>query len=154
MAETIKGMDKLVRKLDTVAKLKGAKRGLKAGAVHVMGKIKQYPPQTLANSPNNPTGRWYERSYGPRWLRKRDGTVGGRKTSERLDTKWTTASRAGGLQQVIGNNASYAPYVHSAEKQAGFHGDRGWLTDEQVLKSEGEEVLAFIQAEVEKELAR
>jgi hypothetical protein len=26
-----------------------------------------YPPQTIANSPENPTMRWYERGYGPRW---------------------------------------------------------------------------------------
>jgi hypothetical protein len=158
--KTIKGMDELVRKLDTIAKLKGAKRGLKAGAVHVRGKISRYPPSTMANSPTNPTGRWYERSYGPRWLRKRSGSIGGRKTSERLDAKWAQRSRDKGLTQVIGNNASYAPWVHASEEvggkgpQASFHGDRGWKTDEQVLKSEGDEVLQFIQREVEKELAR
>jgi hypothetical protein len=131
--KTIKGMDELVRKLDTFAKLKGAKRGLKAGAVHVMGTIKPYPPLTL---------------------RKRSGTVGGRKTSETLGRRWTTRGRDAGLTQLIGNNASYAPYVHDEEEQAGFHGRRGWKTDEQVLKSEGDEVLQFIQREVEKELAR
>jgi hypothetical protein len=150
--KTIKGMDELVRKLDTIAKLKGAKRGLKAGAVHVRGKIAQYPPSTMANSPTNPTGRWYERSFGPRWLRKRSGTIGGRKTSERLDAKWAQRSRDSGLTQVIGNNASYAKYVHDAEEQAGFHGRRGWKTDAQVLRDEGDTVLEFIKNEVEKEL--
>ena len=116
--ETIKGMKKLTRKLDTLAKLKGAKRGLKAGAVHVKGKIAQYPPSTTANSPGNPTGRWYERGYGPRWLRKRKGGVGGRKTSETLGRKWATRSLNSGLTQMIGNNASYAEFVHDAEEQA------------------------------------
>ena len=150
--ETIKGMNKLLRKLDTVAKLKGAKRGLKAGAVHVRGKISKYPPSTTANSPGNPTGRWYERSYGPRWLRKRKGGIGGRKTSERLDTKWSTKSLNSGLTQVIGNNASYAEFVHDAEEQAKIHGQRGWLTDKEVLDREGPAVLEFIQNEVNKEL--
>ena len=150
--ETIKGMRKLTRKLDTLAKLKGAKRGLRSGGVHVEGKISKYPPSTTANSPGNPTGRWYERSYGPRWLRKRKGGVGGRKTSERLDAKWSTVSRNSGLTQVIGNNASYAQFVHDSEKQAKIHGDRGWKTDEQVLAEEGDQVLEFIQREVEREL--
>ena len=151
MAETIKGMNKLLRKLDSIEKMRGAKRGLKSGALHVKGKISEYAPSTAANTPGNPTGRWYERGYGPRWSRK-DGSWGGRKTSETLSKRWTTAERAGGLQQVLGNNASYAPYVHDAEEQAGFHGDRGWKTDEQVLREEGDEVLQFIQKEVEKEL--
>ena len=152
MAETIKGMDKLLRKLDTIEKMKGVKRGLKAGALHVKGKIAKYPPSTIANTPGNPTGRWYERGYGPRWLRKRSGTVGGRKTSETLGRRWTIGERNAGFTQVIGNNASYNIYVHSAEKQAKFHGDRGWLTDEQVIEQEGNQVLEFIQNEVEKEL--
>ena len=152
MAETIKGMNKLLRKLDTVAKMKGAKRGLKSGAVHIMGTIKEYAPKTQANiQPSH--GRWYERGWGTRYKRL-DGAVTGKKTSETLGRKWATKSRAGGLQQVIGNNASYAQFVHDAEEQAKFHGARGWLTDEQVLKSEGDEVLQFIQREVEKELSR
>ena len=151
--ETIKGMNKLNRKLDALAKLKGAKRGLKAGAEHIEGTIKEYPNKTTANSPGNPTGRWYERGWGPRWLRKRSGTVGGRKTSETLRTKWSTKSRNSGLTQIVGNAASYAKYVHSAEDQAGFHGDRGWLTDEQVIDQEGPTVLDFIEKEIERELS-
>jgi hypothetical protein len=151
--KTIKGMDELIRKIDTVTKMKGAKRGLKAGAEHIEGTIKEYPRKTMANNPDNPTGRWYERGYGPRWKRKRKQGIGGRKTSETLRAQWSTKSRAGGLQQVIGNSASYSKYVHSEEDQAGFHGDRGWKTDEQVLDSEGDKVLNFIKHEIEKELS-
>ena len=151
MPETIKGMSKLLRKLKTIEELRGAKRGLKAGALHVKGKIDEYPPSTTANSPGNPTGRWYERGWGSRYKRL-DGVVTGKKTSETLGRKWTTAEQNAGLTQVIGNNASYAPYVHDAEEQAKIHGDRGWKTDEQVLREEGDKVLEFIQHEVEREL--
>ena len=150
--ETIKGMNKLIRKLDTLAKLKGAKRGLKAGAEHIEGTIKVYAPKSEANVPKS-HGRWYERGWGSKYKRL-DGVVTGKKTSKTLRTKWSTKSRAKGLQWVIGNNASYARFVHSAEEQAKIHGRRGWKTDEQVLKSESDEVLQFIQREVEKELAR
>ena len=151
MPESIKGMSKLLRKLKTIEELRGAKRGLKAGALHVKGKIDEYPPSTTANSPGNPTGRWYERGWGSRYKRL-DGVVTGKKTSETLGRKWTTAEQNAGLTQVIGNNASYAPYVHDAEEQAKIHGDRGWKTDEQVLREEGDKVLQFIQREVEREL--
>ena len=148
--ETIKGMNKLIRKLDTIAKLKGAKRGLKAGANHIKGVIKEYPRSTTANvEPFH--GRWYERGWGSKYKRL-DGTVTGKKTSETLGRKWATKSKAKGLQQIVGSNVSYARFVHSAKEQAKIHGRRGWKTDEQVLKSEGDEVLQFIQKEIEKEL--
>ena len=150
--ETIKGMNKLMRKLDTVAKLKGAKRGLKAGAEHIEGKIKEYAPKSDANVAKS-HGRWYERGWGSKY-RRLDGTVTGKKTSETLRDEWSTKSRNSGLMQIVGNNASYNIYVHSEKDQAGFHGDRGWKTDEQVLRDEGDKVLEFIQKEVERELER
>jgi hypothetical protein len=148
--KTIKGMDELVRKLDTVAKLTGAKRGLKAGAEHVEGTIKEYAPKSAANAPKA-HGRWYERGWGSRYKRL-DGAVTGRKTSETLKAQWSVKSRDSGLTQIVGNSASYNIYVHSAKEQAGIHKRRGWKTDEQVLKSEGDDVLKFIQQEVEREL--
>ena len=145
MPETIKGMNKLLRKLDTLGKLKGAKRGLKAGALHVKGKIAEYPPSTTANSPGNPSGRWYERGFGTR-------TATGRAypTSETLGRKWTIGSRDQGFTQVVGNNVSYGPYVQSAEKQAKIHKRRGWKTDEQVINEGTDTVLGFVKAQVDK----
>jgi hypothetical protein len=130
--KTIKGMDELVRKLDTFAKMTGAKRGLKAGARHIEGTIKVYAPKSAANAAKS-HGRWYERGWGTKYKRL-DGKVTGKKTSEVLRSKWSTKSRDSGLTQVIGNNASYAPYVHDDEKQAGFHGDRGWFMETAVGK--------------------
>ena len=150
--ETIKGMNKLLRKLDTLGKLKGAKRGLKTGAEHIEGTIKEYAPKSAANVPKS-HGRWYERGWGSKY-RRLDGVITGKKTSETLRTGWSTKSRNSGLTQVIGTNVSYAPYVQSKEKQARFHKARGWKTDEQVLKSEGEQVLKFIQHEIDRELAK
>ena len=74
MTAEIKGLDKLLRKLKSVAELRGARRGMKAGALHIKGKIATYPPASIANSPAQK--RWYERGYGPKWHRA-DGTIGG-----------------------------------------------------------------------------
>jgi len=147
----VEGLDEIIRKIDSVAKLKRAVNGLRAGAVHIEGKMKQYPGSSIANSPSNPTGRWYERTYGPRW-RRRDGSIGGRKTSEDLRSKWTIASEASGLRQVIGNNVSYGIHVQG-EKQAHFHAARGWKTTEQVAKEETDTVVNFVKSEIDKDLS-
>jgi hypothetical protein len=68
MPKPIKGMDELIRKLDTIAKLKGAKRGLKAGAEHIEGVMKEYAPKSQANVPKA-HGRWYERGWGSKYRR-------------------------------------------------------------------------------------
>ena len=86
-----------------------------------------YPPSSEANRPNA-RGRWYERGYGPRWLR-RSGT-GGRKTSEALGRSWSVAPTGAGAH--LWSRASYSGFVHrdpasnARPRQAGFHGRRGW----------------------------
>ena len=141
----IEGLDRLLTKLDGLENLTKIKPALKAAAVHVMGAIKPYPPKSIANSPSNPTGRWYERGFGTK-------TATGREypTSETLGRKWTVKSRDRGLTQVVGNNVSYGPYVQSAEKQAKIHEQRGWKTDQQVADEEADTVLKSVKREVNK----
>ena len=133
---TIQGLDRLQRKLGTDFKpvLRGATKAI-AGAIE--GEIAPYPPTTAANRPrsNIATKRtlpWYERGYGTRWLR-RDGSIGGRKTSQQLGRSWGIKSK-GSIGAVLGSRATYSPYVHSHEKQAKFHGARGWVTDKEAVE--------------------
>lgn len=83
--------------------------------------ISPYPP-----APPRKKNRWYERGYGPRWQR-RDGTIGGRKTSETLGRKWRIIKGRGRV--VLENRASYAGWVHRKEKQARIHTETGWKTE-------------------------
>lgn len=106
------------------------KAATKAIALEVQGEIAPYPPATIANSPSNPKRRWYERGFGPKWVLK-NGAVHGRKTSETLGRRWAVKQR--GVGAVVGNPASYADVVHDADKQARFHGQRGWVTDKEAL---------------------
>jgi len=144
----IEGLEPLLRKLDGIENLQKIRPAMMAGALHVKGKIAKYPPESIANKPSNPGGRWYERGYGTR-------TATGRKypTSETLGRKWTVANRDKGLTKVIGNNVSYGPYVQSAEDQAKIHGERGWKTDQQVADEEADTVIDFVKKEVDKILA-
>jgi len=124
---------------------------IKDMGVHVKGKIAKYPPSSEANAPAGVGKSWYERGYGTRWLR-RDGSIGGRKTSETLGRKWTSRTRNGGLTAVVGNNVSYGPFVQGSE-QADFHKRRGWKTTDDVAAEENEFVLRKIQKKVDQILA-
>ena len=143
----IKGMDKLLRKLKSFEDMKKVIPGLEAGANHIEGVVKEYAPKSEANTPGR-AGGWYERGYGPKWLRK-DGTWGGRKTSERLREQWAVTSKNRGLTWIIGNSVSYAKYVHGDE-QAGFHAARGWKTIYDVARDESDTVLKFVKDRVDK----
>jgi hypothetical protein len=93
--------------------------------------ISKYPPATAANRPKRGETH-YERGLGSVYTR-----VGGgrsvRKTSEMLGRRWDILPGASGTTRLR-NNASYAGYVHDARYQAWFHGDRGWRTDEEVIR--------------------
>ena len=155
MSVKIKGKKELIKKMNKLGQAREAKRRLKLGGNHVMGKVKKYPPSTEANRPRSSlatkkTLSWYERGYGTKWMRK-DGSVGGRKTSENLGRKWTLKTRDSGWSVVIGNNASYSIFVHSEDDQARFHASRGWLTGQQVLDSEWEKIKQFVLEGIRKD---
>ena len=147
---TIKGLDKLTKKIKNIEGLKPVIAALRAGATHIKGKIAKYSPSSIANSPSE--RRWYERGYGPRW-RRVNGSLGGRKTSETLGRKWTIGERDGGLTQIVGNNVTYGPFVQDKKLQAAFHRERGWKTTDQVAEEEADTVNKFVQEHIEKALS-
>ena len=144
----INGMDELMKKINNLEQMDGVKHAMRAAALHVKGKIAEYPPESDANR----AGRipsWYERGWGTKWNLAGGGT-GGVKTSETLGRRWTIGQRNNGLTQIIGNNASYGPAVQDERNQAAFHKQRGWKTIQDVAKDEADEVLKFIQHEIDK----
>lgn len=145
----LEGLDEILNNVDSVAKLKGLQAAMLAAGTHVKSKVNKYPASTEANKANNPTGRWYERGYGPRWRRK-DGSVGGRKTSEMLNRSWSVATRDSGATLVVGSHASYSPYVMDKNKQADFHKQRGWKTVQEIGEQEAKTIIEFIKKHMQK----
>lgn len=137
MAVTVKGLDKLIEKLERVGGPGALRKPMTKSVAHLHAKIAQYPPASAANSPGNGYS-WYERGYG---TRTRTGR--GYPTSETLGRRWTHEVAANGQRGTVGNNASYAPYVQSLAKQASFHAARGWLTDEGVVEKESGQIVKF-----------
>ena len=109
----------------------------KAVAAVIQDRLAPYPPATEANSPK--TGwikggpnYWYERGYGPRWIRK-DGSYNSAKTSEMMNRQWTIEPTAS-TSHILGNRATYARWLHSSEEQVTWAGPRGWVTDRKAVE--------------------
>jgi hypothetical protein len=151
----IKGLEP-VKRLLGIEFTRVISSGIRGIATELEGAIKPYGASGIWNSPENPTGRWYERGYGPHWwvagagvskkygeknqkaqrseiLRKRRrGAIHARKTSEFLNRSWHV--EGGGLRWRVFSNASYAPYLHSEEVQARWAKTRGWKSDAEVVR--------------------
>lgn len=140
---TVRGTKEIIAKLEAIGGAGALRRPMTRAVAHVHDKIAQYPPSTAANSPSNGYS-WYERGFG---TRSRTGRAW--PTSETLGRRWTHEVAADGRSGVVGNNASYGPFVQSAEQQAAFHARRGWVTDEQVAEKEGDKVVGFFEDEIE-----
>src|SRR3972149_4858255 len=100
------------------------------------------PPLTEANRPLSPTGRWYQRGYGPR-----SRTGWRQETSEHLSKSWYINASVD--QVEVGNKASYGIFVQG-DKQAGFHGERGWKVLSVVARNKLDEAIEIIWKYVEK----
>ena len=147
---TIEGHDALHAKLGQLEGLRSMKGVLMTAGMMLKDYIAEYPAATEVNTPGGPGSRWYQRGYGPKWMRK-DGAVNGIESSQALGRRWTVVAKSD-REVLVGNSASYAPYVQSAEKQAGFHKRRGWRTDEMAIKEMAPKIERMAAVEVKRML--
>lgn len=147
MSTTITGDAELRRKLAKLKDISQIYPALFEAAIHVKGKVSQYPPSTSANQPGGPGSQWYQRGWGTKWKRK-DGSEGGSQTSEDLGPSWTAKGEQG-KRVIIGNDASYGPYVQGPSKQARALKAIGWKTTDTVVKEEEVYVLNQIKKRVD-----
>ena len=140
----IQGIEPLMAKLEQLRGMAWL-RGVMTGALSDLKNwIAEYPPSSEANIPYQ--RRWYQRGYGTRWTRK-DGSIGGRATSEQLGQRWTYRVDDNGRGGVVGNNASYAKWVQGPEQNR-WHERRGWRTTQQAVTEQGPKVIDKIRAEI------
>lgn len=140
LAMRIEGLAALQTRFKGVNFKPALRTATRAIALEIQGIVAPYPPETAANMKpgwfviggGKRGNRWYERGYGTKWLR-RDGSEGGRKTSQMLNRQWNV-QRHGDIGAVLGNKASYSPFVHGADQQASFHAAHNWRTDEAGVK--------------------
>lgn len=92
-----------------------------------VSEIKEYPPETEANSPPPP---YWNRGAG---LVNKNGSVYPK--SKDLKGSWEINETSNNI--IIENKVTYAPWVHGTRTQAEFHGKRGWPKISDILKRIG-----------------
>jgi hypothetical protein len=134
---TIKGVNKLQRKLGKVASINVLRDPMERSVKRIQRDMADYPPQRA--------GSRYIRGYG---------MEGGPRTSERLGQKWTTRVRrsGNGLIGKVGNKVSYAPWVQSERFQAWMHRGR-WQTDQQVVNRNRKAIVDDFQRAIDRALS-
>ena len=130
LSVTIHGLDKLIAKYgkgaDPIIKAltRGIAEDIRARMAKYPGKVK-YPIQWASDAQR----RAYfakRKGMGP-YVRQSDSW------SERLGPSWATENR--GLDAVVGNKATYAPWVQSKERQQPMHKNTGWVTDKDAIQA-------------------
>ena len=123
MTVKVEGLDKTIRKLNSLGDPAIMKRAMHRSVQHIHVKIAKYPGPRA--------GSGYRRT----------GTLG---------RQWTTKVEQGGKVGKVGNTTPYAQWVQSAERQTWFHEETGWKTDEDIAESEAGEVKAIFEDEYSK----
>lgn len=133
----IKGLDDLQKRLGRSIEPELQQFTL-AIASELQGEIAPYPPATEANRPvsrwvSKGRNQWYERGFGSRWIRK-NGTFGARKSSQMMGRQWAV-NKHGRFGARVGNQASYALYLHNYAEQVPWAKARHWKTDKQAAEA-------------------
>lgn len=151
MSIELEGIDALLAKIDTLAKLRFVANAVKLAALHIKGQIAQYPPASRRPQPfkTDKARRYFFWALG-----KGEIDVPYRRgvspKSETLGRRWTISTRDAGLTAVIGNNTSYGQLVQGPGRQAQYHKITGWKTTEQVVAEEREFVTRMLREEISK----
>jgi hypothetical protein len=134
MTVTIQNLEAVRKKIDNIERFRqwAAAPMIKTMSL-IHDDIAQYKPKAKGAFSSMATQR-QKRAY---WARVRSGQINhsegtGYVRTGTLGRKWTTETRptADGVRGIIGNNAAYAPFVQSAQRQQPFHKATGFQTDE------------------------
>jgi len=108
----IEGVEELAQKLGRFNANDLLRAPMARGLMEIQAALQVYPPQR------------HNSSY-----------VRGGPGSEKLGSRWTHRihTQPDGIYGVVGNNASYAPFVQNYQFQAGVH-RRRWLTDKAAVE--------------------
>lgn len=139
----IKGIDKLLRKLDG-PRFEQAIKALTRGVAEVLKGHLAKAPGPVARPiqwASNKQRAWYmhnRKGMGP-YRRNSDPW------SQRLGPSWATENR--GIDAVVGTRVTYAQWVQSEQYQQPMHRNTGWVTDQQAVEQAQQERAADKVAE-------
>lgn len=119
-----------------------AKAGLKAMGGYLRGKLRAYPPKRGAGpSRASVYGQPFVSEKQRRWFfaALKDGSLSlPYRRSSHLAKRWGQSEEDGGWTQVVGNDATYAPWVVGNESQSLYMKAMGWSTTADVVEREAD----------------
>jgi hypothetical protein len=153
MTVTIKGMEDVIRKLESLDSPAVFKRPMTQAVQHLHRKIgKAVTKAPGAFSAMATPGQ--RRAY---WAKVSSNeithTASGYRRSGQLGKGWTTRVSPNGRRGEVGTNVPYAVYVQG-ERQQPFHAASKYPKVEDVAEDERDTVLRFFEREYERQLAR
>jgi hypothetical protein len=153
------GKAQVLRALDPARFERVIRRALRAVALHIKGKITEYPPLP-GGRPQFPHGFVSDRQRRYFFAALRSGEIevpyrrGQSPKSEAHAQSWTVKVKASGDEATVGSDTSYGPYLQQAGVQSRYHEETGWKTDEQVVKEETEAAMRLFNRFFAQELSR
>lgn len=143
--------------IDSLRRLTGVKTGLKEGAVYFKGKMDDYPAQK-AISRQAAYGQTFFTDVQRRafFAKLNDGEITvpyRRRGAGGLAGKWSVNEQDGGMTQVVGNNADYAPLAYDANRQSRLLKMIGWRTIQEVLAAEKAAIERIIRNAIQRTIS-
>jgi len=144
----IKGDKELAAKLrqvESAIRRTAMAGGMQDATKYVATNAAVYPPASKANAPPPP---YYIRGKGTQYEKYNRGE------SEQLGDHWErgVSERGDGVQGVVENKTSYAPWVHSVVRQRWFHKINNWRNIERIKNDVEQGVVQIFRSGVEKVL--
>jgi len=134
-------------KLDAI--LNAVPDGILAGAIHVKGKVAEYPPQAHLTRASV-YGQSFVSDKQRRWF----FAVGIHQTPYRrtstLAKNWSINQTNNGWTAIIDNNTPYGHFVQGSEDQSLYHRAQGWKRTDEVAQQERENVIRMVIQAIEK----
>ena len=136
------------------------RRVLLKGSLELKDRYIVYPAAGRWNSAPGTKGNnvWYQRKFGPRYLRK-DGTTGGRNTSENLQISWKSQLAADAYSVSTFTDVSYAPYLYIPKSipkphQVYWAAGHGWQDVDEIAEKYAPRLLEIVGEEIDRQAAK
>lgn len=149
------GLNELVDKLDDLSKLTKTKAAVKAAAIFLEGKLKDYPtaqhrPNPLIKlDPRVRRGFFYHLKKGDIEVPYRRGMSPG---SQKLGQSWNVRTENQGFRAIIGTSVSYAKLVQESAHQSSYHRRTGWITTKQTVLLYGKQAVDMVESALRSEV--
>ena len=143
-------LDETIKKL--IEQLSDPKRRNKIlirAAAELKDRAAVYPEQGVYNFPRKGKA-WYLRSRGSRWYRK-DGSIGGRDTSQQLQNNWKLEVKDEFTASVY-TDVTYAPYLLDAAQRINWAESHGWKTTDKIAEDYAPRFEEIILEELDKDI--